>query len=149
MTEPAYTLSWILPFVRQSLKETSNFEYRIFVQQLWTELERAKVLGITKTAPLQMHSGQVFQYDQAPHELRVLTAEAFFYLFHNGFICPAPSDGYLNHPTFHMYYVTQRGTEWFKGRDPMPEDVVGYMKFLRELVSTLDAVVEQYVIEAL
>jgi hypothetical protein len=149
MTEPAYTLSWILPFVRQSLKATSNFEYRLFVQQLWSELERAKVPGITRTALLQMHSGQVFQYDQAPQELRSLTAEAFFYLFHNGFICPVPPDDILNHPAFHRYYVTQRGMEWFKGGDPLPEDVTGYMKFLRELVSTLDTVVEQYVIEAL
>ncbi len=149
MTKPVYTLPWILPFVRQSLKATSNFEYRNFVQQLWTELEKVQVPGIVRTPPLQMHSGQVFLYDQAPHDLRVLTTEAFFYLFHNGFITPAPPDGYLNHPNFHRYYVTQRGMEWFKGGEPLPEDVAGYMKFLREHVSSMDTVIEQYVIEAL
>jgi hypothetical protein len=149
MTEPVYTLSWILPFVRQALKATSNFEYRNFVQQLWAELEKAQVKGIVRTPPLQIYSGQIFQYDQAPHELRVLTTEAFFYLFHSGFITPAPPDGYLNPPAFHRYYVTQRGVEWFKGGEPLPEDVGGYMKFLRERVSPMDAVVEQYVIEAL
>ncbi|MFZ0705346.1 MAG: hypothetical protein WAM71_07065 [Candidatus Korobacteraceae bacterium] len=149
MTQTIYTLSWILPFVRQSLKATTNFEYRSFVQQLWTELEKAQVPGIGRTPLLQMQSGQVFQYDQAPHELRVLTTEAFFYLFHNGFITPAPPDRYLNHPNFHTYCVTQRGMEWFKGGEPLPEDVAGYMKFLRERVSNMDAVIEQYVIEAL
>ncbi len=149
MTQTIYTLSWILPFVRQSLRTTSNFEYRNFVQQLWTELEKAQVPGIVRTPLLQMQSGQVFQYEQTPHELRVLTTEAFFYLFHNGFITPVPPDRYLNHPNFHTYYVTQRGVEWFKGGDPLPEDVVGYMKFLRERVSSMDAVIEQYVIEAL
>ena len=96
-----------------------------------------------------MHSGQVFQYDQAPDELRVLTTEAFFYLFHSGYITPAPPDGYLNHPQFDRYYVTHRGAEWFKGGEPLPEDVVGYMKFLRDRVSSMDAVIEQYIIEAL
>jgi hypothetical protein len=149
MSELGFTLSWILPFVRRSLRATSNFEYRTFVQQLWSELETAKVPGITRTASHQMYSGQLFEYDQAPQELRNLTAEAFFYLFRNGFICPVPPDKLLNHPIFNRYYVTQRGSEWFKGGDPLPEDVSGYMKFLRQLVSTLDAVVEQYIVEAL
>lgn len=149
MTEPAYTLSWILPFVRQSLKATSNFEYRNFVQQLWTELEKAQVPGIVRTPPHQAHSGQVFQYHQAPHDLRILIPEAFFYLFHNGYITPAPPDGYLEHPKFHRYCVTQRGMEWFGGGEPLPEDVAGYMRFLRQRVSTMDPVIEQYVVEAL
>lgn len=150
MTTPTYTLSWILPFVRQALTGVSNFEYRNYVQQLWPHLEKAQVPGIVRTPPDQIYPpGQVFRYDQAPHELQVLTTEAFFYLFHHGYITPAPPDGTLNHPHFNRYHVTKSGWEWFNGAEPFPEEADGYMSFLRQRVPNMDAVIEQYVVEAL
>src|SRR5438128_1253344 len=126
MTQTNYALSWILPHVRRALTGSNNFDYRLFVLHLWAELERVQVPGVIRTDPQRSHTGQVFQYDQAPHELRVVTTEAFLYLFHNGYTTLGPSDGALNHPMFGQYYVTERGREWFKGGDPLPEDVAGY-----------------------
>lgn len=150
MTEPEYTLGWILPFVRQAFKQTSEFNYKRFVDLLWTELEKAQVPGIVRASQYEMNSGQIFRFDHALNELRVSTNEAFFYLIRNGYIVPKPPDGsYLNSPNFHIYCITRRGTEWFMGGEPLLEDSAAYMKFLRERVPIVDPVVEQYVIEAL
>jgi hypothetical protein len=92
MTEPTYTLSWILPFVRQSLKGVGNSEYRNYVQGLWSAQEKAQVPGVVGPTPYRPHLGQVFLFDQAPHELRTVAIEAFFYLFHNGYTTPEPSN---------------------------------------------------------
>jgi hypothetical protein len=149
MTAPVFTLSWILPFVRQSLKGVGNFEYRTYVQRLWMHLEQAKVPGVIRATPLQMQLGQVFLYDQAPHELLFLVTESFFYLFHNDYITLGPPDGLLNLPSSNKYYVTQRGEKWFNGVEPFPEEAAGYMNFLRQLIPTIDSIIEQYMIEAL
>ena len=149
MTQPTYTLSWILPFVRQALSGTSNVDYRRFVDNLWSRLEGAVVPGVERYGPLQQES-TTFAWNQAPDALRVATNEAFFYLIRNGYIVPhRPEGNYLNHPNAYLYDVTQRGKEWSDGIEPLPEDIAGYMKFLHGRVPTMDAVIEQYVAEAL
>jgi hypothetical protein len=149
MTQPTYTLSWILSFVRQALSGTSNVKYDRFVDILWSRLEEAQVRGVERYGPLQQ-GNTTFMWNQAPHALRVATNEAFFYLIRNGYIVPQPPDGnYLNAPNPYLYDVTQRGKEWSEGIDPLPEDIAGYMKFLHDRVPNMDAVVELYVREAL
>lgn len=149
MTKPEYTLSWILPFVRQALKGTGNLEYHNYLQAVWSVLEKAQVPGVVRNQPHEMFYG-VYQYHQAPPELRNVTAEAFFYLFRSGYIAPQAPDSPVNAPNLQFRYnVTQRGIEWFNGNEPYPEEAEGYMKLLRERVSNLDPVIEQYIIEAL
>ena len=149
MTQEPYTLSWILPFVRQSLKGVGNFDYRNYVQGLWNVLEKAQVPGVVRAAPFQPHLGQTFLFDQAPHDLRTVATEAFFYLFHHGYITPEPSNNFLNHPNFNRYYITKRGLEWFNDVEPFPEEADGYMKFLCERVPNMDSIIRQYIVEAL
>ena len=72
------------------------------------------------------------------------------YLFRNGFISPQPfPSGYPNHPGFDRYDVTERGREWAKGSEPLPEDTAGYMKFLHERIPNMDGVIEQYIADGL
>jgi hypothetical protein len=84
-----------------------------------------------------------------PANLRALMSEAFFHLFHKGYIAPAAPDSHLNPPPMHMFNVTQRGRAWLQGKEPLPENHELYMKFLRERVPTIDPIIEQYVVEAL
>ncbi len=149
MTKPSYTLPWILPFVRTALRHTGNFEYRHYVTALWSALEAAKIPGVIRTPANLSFSGQVFQYDRAPHELHQVTTEAFYYLFHKGYITPDPPDSTLNQPLLHQFHVTPRGHEWFSGREPYPEEAVEYMKFLHSRITQLDSVIEQYIVETL
>ncbi len=144
-----YTLSWILPFVRRALKGVGNLEFRNYYQQLWTVFEKAKVPGIARTPHDQLYTGQMFRYDDAPQELRLLATEAFFYLFHNGYISLGPPDSALNLPHFNRYYVTKKGLEWFNDSEPFPEEATEYMDFLHQSIPNLDSVVEQYIVEAL
>jgi hypothetical protein len=149
MTQDTYTLAWILPYVRQALRQTSNFEFRTYANALFAQLEQAQIPGITRFQLGQYSGGQTYQYDAIPHELRALVSEAFFHIFHKGYIAPAAPDSHLNPPPLHMFNVTQRGRAWFQGKEPLPEDAERYMKFLRERVSALNPILEQYVIEAL
>lgn len=39
--------------------------------------------------------------------------------------------------------------QWIKGAEPIPEEIKGYMRFLRDHVPALDDVIGQYILEAL
>ena len=151
MAKNTFTLTWILPYVRQGLKQTDNFEFRTYANALFTELEKANTLGVVRLpqGSPSYHGGQIFDYQTMPRDLRNLVTEAFFHLFHKGYIAPAAPDSYLNQPTLGTFRVTQRGRAWLQGKEPLPEDAEQYLKFLRERVPALDPIIEQYVIEAL
>jgi len=149
MTQDTFTLAWILPYVREALKQTSNFEFRTYANALFAQLEQAQVEGVARFQPGQYSGGQTYQYNAMPAELRALVSEAFFHIFHKGYIAPAAPDEALNPPRLNTFNVTQRGRAWFQGKEPLPEDAEQYMKFLRERVPVLDPIIEQYVIEAL
>jgi hypothetical protein len=149
MAQDTFTLAWILPYVREALKQTFNFEFRTYANALFAQLEQAQVEGVVRFPPGAYSGGQTFQYEAMPAELRALISEAFFHIFHKGYIAPAAPDSHLNPPHLHMFNVTQRGRAWFQGKEPLPEDAEQYMKFLRGRVPALDPIIEQYVIEAL
>jgi hypothetical protein len=149
MARDTFTLTWILPYVREALKQTSNFEFRTYANSLFFQLEKAQVNGVVRF-PLGSYSGgQTFQYEAMPADLRALVSEAFFHLFHKGYIAPAAPGANLNPPNLSTFNVTQRGRAWFLGKEPLPEDAERYLKFLHERVSAIDPIIEQYLIEAL
>jgi len=148
-SKPPYTLSWILPFVRQSLRGRGNFSYDNFVWGLWPELEKARVPGVSRTPPERDYSNQPYDYSNAPYELRSITTEAFYYLFHNGFTIPEPPPNIPGNPSQARYYLTTRGLAWAASTEPLPEDVDGYMRVLLNLVPTLDPIIKQYIREGL
>jgi hypothetical protein len=148
MTQPDYSLTWILPIVRKSLKGTGNLQYSTFIQNLWMRLEELQIVQRLDLQQQQMQH-RTFDFDNAPRGLMAAANEAFFYLFRNGYMVPEHNGGVLNHPNFNRYNVTKRGQDWAEGSDPVPEDAAGYMKLLKALVPNMDAVIEQYVVEAL
>jgi hypothetical protein len=148
MTQPTYSLQWILPYVRLALNGVGNVNFSNYIGNLWNHLDAAQIADASR---LDIHSGRVGQvnWDGAPAELRNAATDAFFYLFRNGFITPHPPSSNLNHPGWESYNVTECGMEWAKGNEPLPEDIAGYMKFLRDRVTNLDTVIEQYVTDGL
>ena len=147
---PDYSLSWILPFVRQSLRGVSNFSYETFVEAVWAELERVNVPGIVRTPIERIYTGQQYEYSRAPFQLRAATSEAFHYLYQNGLAAPEPPQDLPANPHQQVrHMLTQRGATWAAGGDPPPEDVAGYMRSLHNLVPNLDPVIGQYIAEGL
>ena len=143
------TLSWILPFVRESLRGRSNFSFDQYADGLWAILEKAHVPGVQKRAPSAGFTGFNYDFAQTSPQLRDLATEAFFYLVHNGFIVPdAPSSSSLFRGSA-PYRVSARGLEWASGGDPLPEDYDGYLALLHALVPNLGPVIDQYVSEGL
>lgn len=121
MAQDTFTLTWILPYVREALKQTSNFEFRTYANALFAQLEQAQVNGVVRF-PLGSYSGgQTFQYEAMPADLGALVSRAFFHLFHKGYIAPVAPDAALNPPNLHMFNVTQRGRAWFKARNRCPK----------------------------
>jgi hypothetical protein len=148
MTQPTYSLSWILPYVRRALNGAANLNFNQYLGNLWSQLEKDQIADAQRH---NIHTGQpgTINWDGAPSGLRNAATEAFFYLFRNGFISPQPPSGYPNHPGFDRYDMTLRGLEWAKGNEPLPEDIAGYMKFLHDQIPNLDAVIEQYITDGL
>jgi hypothetical protein len=118
------------------------------MQHLWMKLEEVHLVMRLDLHQQQMQR-RTFDFDNAPHGLMAAANEAFFYLVRNGYVVPLHSGGVLNHPSFQSYDITARGKEWADGNEPLPEDIAGYMKFLRDRVLNMDSVIEQYVSEAL
>jgi hypothetical protein len=148
MSKIDYTLEWILPYVRR-IQPGAKLDYRLFADHVWQQLEKAGVDGVVRTPQLHMGSGRTFHYDAFPPDLKNATAEAWFYLFRNGYLSPAAPDDYLQAPNLHILSVTKRGIAWFAGKEPIPEDAQGDMAFLNSLVDSLDSVIEDYVRESL
>ena len=149
MTTVDYTLARVLPFVRLSLNGRGSFSYEAFVWGLWSELEKIGASGVSRIPYERNYSNQLYDYAHAPDELRSVTTEAFYYLFHNGFTIPEPPPTLPGQPSHVTYHLTVRGLAWARGTEPLPEDVDGYMKALRKIVPALDSVIEQYIVEGL
>ena len=147
MTQPTYTVEWLLPIIRRDVKVRGNFVYKTFKEQIWFALEKLNVAGVERIPHHRAHLGQVFE--QIPPALQNAAAEAFWYLMRCGYIVPLAADNYGDNLNLHGYNVTERGLVWFDGGEPLPEGTAGYMKFLTDRVPNVDKVIEQYVIEAL
>ncbi|HUZ93785.1 MAG TPA: hypothetical protein VMU57_02630 [Edaphobacter sp.] len=151
MSQANYSVERILQLVRASFKkQMGDLSCKIFHERLWGELEAITDPGVVKPLPHQNYSYQRYLFEQAPIALRNAATEGFFYLLNAGYISPQPTNDFINFPLrSDSYRWTERGLQWVKGAEPIPEEVAGYMKFLRKHVGTLDDVIEQYILEAL
>src|SRR5689334_19528870 len=129
MTTNEFTLEWLLPYVREGLQGTGNFEYRNYADAVMAKLHAAKVPGIVKRDYFQASTGRPFDEQQVPYQIAQLLSEAFFYLFRHGYIAPIGGDNYQQQPLWHKYNVTQKGVEYFRGTEPVPEEAKRYLEF--------------------
>jgi hypothetical protein len=146
MATSEFDLSWILPYVRESLRGRGNLSFDSYMEGLWDVLHRAGIKGVEKRGAHQGYAGTSFNFDAAPRDLKLAAFEAFAYLEHNRFVLrPPPTDvaSLLSHS---QITITQRGQDWANTVEPLPEDYNGYMK---QFGATTDAVVRQYISEAL
>jgi hypothetical protein len=104
--------------------------------------------GVIKPSPIDYQQGE-YLYERAPVNLQNAAHEAISYLMHAGYLYPKPTGDYLNFRLSEWYLWTERGLQWIKGAEPIPEEATEYMRFLKSHVSTLDGVIEQYILEAL
>ena len=143
---PEYNLSWVLPYVRESLRGRGNMTFDGFADGVFQILERLGTPTIEKPSPLQGYTGRTYNFDAAHLDIRNAVTEAFYYLEQNRFTLrppPTNSTAFLPHGQFQ---ITQRGQDWANNVEPLPEDYNGYMK---QFDAKTDAVVRQYISEAL
>lgn len=150
MDEANYTVERVLQLIRASFNEQmGDLSAKVFFQRLWAKLEALNDPGVAKPSPHQYHPGQAYLYDRAPYDLQSVANQGFFRLLNAGYVFPKPTGDYLNFSRSEWYCWTERGVQWIKGAEPLPEEVAGYINFLKKHVPTLDDVIEQYILEAL
>jgi hypothetical protein len=150
MDQTNYAVERLLQLVRASFKDQmGDLSASVFFQRLWAKLEVINDPGVVKPSPNQYHPGRAYLYEQSPHDLQAAANQAFFYLLGSGYVYPKLTGDYLNFSRSEWYCWTERGLQWVKGAEPIPEAVTEYMKFLREHVPTVDNVIFQYILEAL
>jgi hypothetical protein len=150
MDRTNYTVERLLQLVRASFKDQmGDLSAAVFFQRLWAKLEAINDPGIVRPAPNQYHPGRVYLYEQSPHDLQAAANQALFYLLGSGYVYPKPTGDYLNFRHSEWYCWTERGLQWIRGAEPIPEAATEYMKFLKEYVPTVDDVIFQYILEAL
>ena len=153
VTTSDYTVGWILEYVRESFRKQqahSQMSFNDYIEGLWQALEKAGVPGIKKKAG-QGFDGTHYAVDQAAAEIRYSAIEALSYLLFKGLLVYTPETTSIVglRPGDKPYRLTKRGADWASGKDPMPEDSAQYMALLKQLVPSLDPVIEQYVSEGL
>jgi hypothetical protein len=148
MDRTNYSVERVLQLVRASFNEQlGDLSCKVFFQRLWVKLESVHDPGVVKPSPHQYHPVP-YLYDQAPYELQAVAHEGFLYLLNTGYVYPKLTGDYTNFSRSERYCWTERGLQWVKGAEPIPEEAAGYMKFLRAHVPTLDEVIAQYISEA-
>jgi hypothetical protein len=142
-----FDLSWILPYVRESLRGRGNLTFDGFADGVFAVLERVGVgKGIEKRPSSMGYTGYAYNFDAAHPDIRLAVTEAFSYLEQNRFILRPPPTNAQAFVSGGQCQITTRGQEWTNGVEPIPEDYNGYMK---QFDTSTDTVVRQYISEAL
>ena len=63
-----YMLEWLLPYVREAMRGTSNFEYRNYADAVLGKLHAANVPEIVKWDYFQASTGRPFDEQKVPHQ---------------------------------------------------------------------------------
>ena len=148
-----YGLSWILPYVRQSIPGLKDiFKFDEFADGVFALLEKQETPTIGKYPMHMGHTGRTYNESVMHRDIKLAVVEAFCYCEQNRFILrqPPTHGSYFNRAGFVVSgdecVITARGREWAKGVEPLPEDYNGYMK---QFGATTDDVVRQYISEGL
>jgi hypothetical protein len=150
MSRTNYTLERVLQLIRASYHEgMGDFSYQVYLQRLWQKLENIGDSGAIRPAPNDFHPGTPYKYNQAPQALQAVATEGYFWMVGSRFLTPKPTGDFLNLTRSEWYVWTERGIEWLKGAEPVPEEAASYMRFLKTRITPLDSVMEQYIVEAL
>jgi len=144
--QPEFNLSWILPYVRESLRGRGNLNFDTFVDELMKVLGRGNVPSV-KESVFPQSTRRQYDLNALHQNIKIAITEAFHYLEQNRFILHQRNDRSLMFMTTSgQWLITERGQEWAEGVEPLPEDYNGFMK---QFGATADEVVRQYTSEAL
>lgn len=145
----------VLHFMREALRDFLNPGDRLRLTLLSDTLKKLLAANLVDQAVVgkcdfdRLCSQCNLEMGRPPELATLLTVltDAYQYLLSFGYIVPRPQSGGIL--DFSRFVITQAGHQWATGSDPIPEDRVGYLEALRNSVSNLDPVIEQYVREAL
>ena len=137
-------LGLVLSFIRPSLRQMTQINYYDVVEET---LGRMADAGIISVPPNERTFG-LHQAIRDNDPLYALIVEAFHYLLHTGLITRTPAKPNFPHEG-NQFIVTERGSVWAAGEEPIPEDASRYIEVLGSLVPNLDTIIRQYVEESL
>jgi hypothetical protein len=67
--QPEYDLSWILPYVRESMRGVGNFNFDGYADAVLRILEKVGTPSVQKFQPVS-YTGQTYNFDAAHHDIK-------------------------------------------------------------------------------
>jgi len=138
----------VLKYMREALKKYNCNPHITLINETLIKLVEANIID---PPPKDKMSNLYNHISVANPDLEKLLVECYTYLIIQGIIIPKPvTPNYGSHEAWSAFRTTEYGEEWANSeKEPIPEDVDGFVKYMRETIQDLDDVVIQYVSEAL
>lgn len=138
----------ILKYMRESLKESRADSHSKLVNETLKKMVDAGLVDKPRTTNLIEYYNYICHDDE---KLEALIVECYTYLILHGIIIPKPATPqYGTIHSWNSYKITEYGEKWVSSKEePIPEDINGFLNFIKENISGIDDVVIQYVSEAL
>jgi hypothetical protein len=143
-TKPAFTLSAVLGAMRNGLKSLSREDRISFPDLMTTTVKELALIGLIVEPDDNFR--HVWERLRDHHPLSFLLIEAHTQLVAFGYLVHWPSTPAPPSPNW--FRLTERGKQWIASAGPVLEDSDGFLAALNALIPTLDAVVKQYIVEA-
>lgn len=138
----------VLKYMKESLKEIREGSHNTLIIRTIEKMVDAKLIDKPST------DNPIEHYNYIGHnnkKLEALIVECYTYLILHEIIIPKPvTPNYGSYGAWNSYKITSYGKKWISSEEKViPEDIDGYINFLKGNVSTIDNVIIQYVNEAL
>jgi len=138
----------ILKYIKETLKEYNMGNHTALITKTLQKMAEAKII---EPPPDGNYYNFYNKICKKISYLEDLIVECYTYLIIQGIIIPAPDTPNFGSPrAWTNFKLTEYGTKWINSeKEPIPEDINGYLEYIKENIPDIDEVVIQYVSEAL
>lgn len=137
----------VLRYMREALKIYNCNPHSTLITKTIQNMIEANILE----RPSENVSSLYNHYAHRNPELEKLLVECYTFLIIQGIIIPASTTpNFGGTDAWNNFRITKYGEEWASSEgEPIPEDVDGFIKFIKNAISGIDEVVLQYITESL
>jgi len=138
----------ILKYMRESLKELKVSSHCDLANKTLKKIVDAGLVDTPQTNNLIEYYNYICHDDK---KLEALVVECYTFLIIQGIIIPRPvTPRFGSQDAWGSFIITEYGELWANTEEePIPEDINGFIKYLKDNILGIDDVVIQYVSEAL
>lgn len=138
----------VLKFMRDSLKELERGSHNDLVTKALKKMVEAKIIDPPSRDDYYGFYNEISARNKI---LESLLTECYTYLIIQGIIIPEPSaPNFGAYDSWSRFMITEYGKKWAASdQELIPEDIEGFLDYIKNTILNIDDVVIQYVSEAL